>query len=350
LGKKGSIRLSARDMDQVLVSGAGWAVKQGYGLADDLTYAEEGGALAGAEPDKVGPRAQERGRRQLGTLGSGNHFIEVGQVMDIFDPDVAERFGLWQGQVVLWIHSGSRGLGHQVCTDHVRSLQEVVRRYNIHLPDRELVCAPLDSLEGRSYFGAMACAANFAWANRQCLTHLARRSFEETLAGKVKDWGLSLVYDVAHNIAKMEDHEVDGRRRRLCVHRKGATRSLGPGAPELPPRYKDVGQPVLIPGDMGTASYVLVGTREATRSAFSSTCHGAGRVLSRKAARKRIRSGDLLRRLQEKGIEVRAASMSSLSEEAPGAYKDIDRVVEVVHRAGLARKVARVRPLGVVKG
>jgi len=350
LGKKGSIRLSARDMDQVLVSGAGWAVKQGYGLADDLTYAEEGGALAGAEPAKVGPRAQERGRRQLGTLGSGNHFIEVGQVMDIFDPDVAERFGLWQGQVVLWIHSGSRGLGHQVCTDHVRSLQEVVRRYNIHLPDRELVCAPLDSLEGRSYFGAMACAANFAWANRQCLTHLARRSFEETLAGKVKDWGLSLVYDVAHNIAKMEDHEVDGRRRRLCVHRKGATRSLGPGASELPPRYKDVGQPVLIPGDMGTASYILVGTREATRSTFSSTCHGAGRVLSRKAARKRIRGGDLLRRLQEKGIEVRAASMSSLSEEAPGAYKDIDRVVEVVHRAGLARKVARVRPLGVVKG
>jgi tRNA-splicing ligase RtcB len=350
LGKEGGIRLSARDMDRVLTSGAGWAVIQGYGLKDDLVHAEEEGALAGAEPDKVSQRARERGRKQLGTLGSGNHFIEVGKVTDIFDPDVAEIFGVWKGQVVLWIHSGSRGLGHQVCTDYVRSLQDVVRRYRIHLPDRELVCAPLDSNEGRRYFGAMACAANFAWANRQCLAHLARRSFESVLAGKVKDWELSLVYDVAHNIAKMENHQLDRHRRRLLVHRKGATRSLGPGAEALPPRYKDVGQPVLIPGDMGTASYVMVGTEEATRNAFSSTCHGAGRLLSRKAARKRIRGGDLLRRLQQEGIEVRAGSMRGLSEEAPGAYKDIDRVVEVVHKAGLARKVARVRPLGVVKG
>jgi tRNA-splicing ligase RtcB len=350
VGKKGSIKLSPSQMDQVLEKGAAWAVKQGYGIQGDLEHIEERGGMAGAEARAVSTRAKERGKSQLGTLGSGNHFLEIEEVVEVYDEEVADTFGLFPGQLAVQVHSGSRGLGHQVCTDYVRLLQEAVRRYNIKLPDRELVCAPLDSPEGRDYFAAMAGAANYAWANRQCLTYLTRRTFEKVLAGKVKSWELTTVYDVAHNIAKIEEYEVDGRRTKLCIHRKGATRAFGPGQPELPEIYRAVGQPVLVPGDMGTASYVLVGTEEAMKASFGSTCHGAGRVLSRRAAKRQIRGDKLKAELEAQGIQVRAGSMPGLAEEAPDAYKDIERVVNVVHRAGLAHKVAKLRPLAVMKG
>ena len=351
VGKGGGARsVSAREMDQVLIKGAAWAVKAGYGRQEDLERLEEGGSMAGADPAAVSPRAKQRGGPQLGTLGSGNHFIEIQQVDAIYDEQAARAFGLFEGQLVLSIHSGSRGLGHQVCGDYVKDLQAAVRKYGIELPDRQLVCAPLNSPEGRRYFGAMVSAANYAWANRQCMAHLARRSFEEVLAGKVRSFDLHTVYDVAHNIAKIEDHMVDGKKTRLCVHRKGATRAFGPGHPEVVPAYRDVGQPVLVPGDMGTASYVLVGTADAMDESFGTSCHGAGRTMSRKAAKKQIHGGTLRRELEERGIQVRAGSMAGLAEEAPDAYKDIDAVVEVVHGAGLARRVARLRPLGVMKG
>jgi len=350
VGKKGVLRLSAKELDEVLVRGAAWAVEHGYGTRHDLEHLEEQGSMPGASAKAVSQRAKERGRPQLGTLGSGNHFLEVQEVVEIYDPEVAEVFGLFEGQLAVQVHSGSRGLGHQVCSDYVRILQSAVHKYGIKLPDRELVCAPLDSPEGRDYLAAMIAAANYAWANRQCLTHLVREAFEVVLAGKVRDWSLRTVYDVAHNIAKIEEHVVDGKRVRVCVHRKGATRAFPPGSSEIPADYREVGQPVLVPGDMGTASYVLVGTEEAMRATFGSTCHGAGRVLSRRAAKKRIRGSKLRDELEAQGIHVRAGSMAGLAEEAPAAYKDIERVVEVVHRAGIARKVAKLRPLAVIKG
>jgi tRNA-splicing ligase RtcB len=351
VGKGGGARkVSLGEMEQVLVKGAAWAVKAGYGRLDDLTRLEEGGAMPGADPSDVSPRAKQRGGPQLGTLGSGNHFIELQEVVEIYEEEVARVFGLFEGQLTVEIHSGSRGLGHQVCSDYVKSLQAAVRKYDIRLPDRQLVCAPLDSPEGQSYFGAMASAANYAWANRQCMAHLARRSFEEVLAGKVRDFDLHTVYDVAHNIAKIEEHVVEGKKMKLCVHRKGATRAFGPGHPAVTHVYRAVGQPVLVPGDMGTASYVLVGTAGAMEESFGTCCHGAGRVMSRTAAKKRIHGGMLRRDLEAQGIQVRARSMAGLAEEAPDAYKDIDAVIEVVHGAGLARKVARFRPLAVMKG
>jgi tRNA-splicing ligase RtcB len=351
VGKGGGARkVSQREMDQVLVKGAAWAVKAGYGRPEDLERLEEGGAMDGADPAAVSPRAKQRGGPQLGTLGSGNHFIEVQEVEQIFDEEVAGAFGLFEGQLAVSIHSGSRGLGHQVCSDYVKSLQGAVRKYQIQLPDRQLVCAPLDSPEGRNYFGAMVSAANYAWANRQCMAHLARRSFEEILAGKVRNFDLHTVYDVAHNIAKIEEHVVDGQTMRLCVHRKGATRAFGPGHPAVTPVYRDVGQPVLVPGDMGTASYVLVGTNDAMEESFGTSCHGAGRTMSRTAAKKKIHGGTLRQELEAQGIRVRAGSLAGLAEEAPDAYKDIEAVIEVVHGAGLARKVARLRPLAVMKG
>jgi tRNA-splicing ligase RtcB len=351
VGKGGGARkVSPREMDQVLVKGAAWAVKAGYGRPEDLERLEEGGAMDGADPSAVSPRAKQRGGPQLGTLGSGNHFIEIQEVDEIYDDQVAHAFGLVQGQLAVAIHSGSRGLGHQVCSDYVKSLQGAVHKYKIVLPDRQLVCAPLDKPEGRRYFGAMAGAANYAWANRQCMAHLARRSFEEVLAGKVRDFDLHTIYDVAHNIAKIEDHVVDGRRMKLCIHRKGATRAFGPGHPDVAAPYRSVGQPVLVPGDMGTASYVLVGTVDALEESFGTSCHGAGRVMSRTAAKKRIHGATLRRELEERGIRVRASSMPGLAEEAPDAYKDVSAVVEVVHGAGLARRVARLRPLAVMKG
>jgi len=350
VGKKGPIKLSYAQMDEALREGARWAVKQGYGTKEDLERLEEGGGMAGADPGAVSDRATDRGRPQLGTLGSGNHFVEVEEVVEVYDEEVAEAFGLFQGQLAVQVHSGSRGLGHQVCTDYVKALQKAVAKYDIKLPDRELVCAPLDSPEGGKYFGAMASAANYAWANRQCLTHFARQAFEGVLAGKVKSWELHTVYDVAHNIAKFETHTVDGKQVKLCVHRKGATRAFPSGHLDVPEVYRQVGQPVLVPGDMGTASYVLVGTQRAMEESFGSVCHGAGRVMSRQAAKKKIRGSELKERLEAQGIQVRAGSMAGLAEEAPEAYKDVDRVVEVVHRAGLARKVARLRPLAVMKG
>jgi tRNA-splicing ligase RtcB len=351
VGKGGGARnVSGREMDEVLVKGARWAVKAGYGRPEDLERLEEGGAMEGADPSAVSPRAKQRGGPQLGTLGSGNHFVEIQVVDEIYDDHVARAFGLFEGQLTLSIHSGSRGLGHQVCDEYVKSLQAAVHKYGIQLPDRQLVCAPLNSPEGRRYFGAMVSAANYAWANRQCMAHLARRSFEEILAGRVRNFDLHTVYDVAHNIAKIEEHVVDGKPMKLCIHRKGATRAFGPGHPAVTPVYRDVGQPVLVPGDMGTASYVLVGTADAMEQSFGTSCHGAGRTMSRAAAKKKIHGGTLRQELEAQGIRVRAGSMAGLAEEAPEAYKDIDAVIQVVHGAGLARKVARLRPLAVMKG
>jgi len=350
VGGKGRVRVSGRELDELMRRGAKWALKQGLAQQEDLAHTEEGGCLPGADPSQVSARAKERGRPQVGSLGAGNHFLEIDVVEEVYDPSVAEPFGLWEGQVVVQIHCGSRGFGHQVCDDNVRGLQSAVQKYNIQLPDRELVCAPIESPEGRAYYGAMACAVNYAFVNRQVLAMGVREAFEQILAGKVKRFDLFQVYDVAHNIAKFEEHEVDGRRVRLCVHRKGATRAFGPGYEGLPADYRDVGQPVLVPGSMGTASYVLVGTQKAMGLTFGSTCHGAGRVMSRRKARKRIHGSELRRQLEEQGIIVRAGSMKGLAEEAPAAYKDVSRVVEVVHGLGIGRKVARLRPLAVIKG
>jgi tRNA-splicing ligase RtcB len=349
VGRSGDIRLSKRDMDNVLERGSGWAVSQGYGTEDDLEHTEERGALGGAQASAVSHKAKKRGSDQLGTLGAGNHFVEIGEVVDVYDEDVAQQFGVFPGQMVLWVHSGSRGLGHQVCTDYVNSLRRAVSKYGIQLPDRELVCAPVNSPEGQEYIAAMACAANYAWANRQLLMHRARTILTEILAPQFKHFHLALIYDIAHNIAKIEEHVVNGQRMKVIVHRKGATRSFGPGNPQLPDDYRAVGQPVLVPGDMGTASYLLVGTTEAAEKSFSSTCHGAGRVMSRRAAKRKARGEDVQRALAQEGITVRGP-WKGLAEEAPHAYKDIDRVVNVVHKAGLARRVARMVPLGVMKG
>lgn len=350
VGKGHAAALGAMQLDRVLEQGASWAVAQGYGTREDLAHTEESGTMAGADPAAVSERAKSRARGQLGSLGSGNHFLELGVVDEVYDADIADRFGLVPGSLVVWIHSGSRALGHQVCTEAVRDLQPAIARYGIRLPDRELACAPLDSPEGQRYFAAMAAAANFAWANRQMMTHLTRLTFERVLAGRVKDFSLRLLYDVAHNIAKIEEHTVDGERLRVCVHRKGATRAFGPGLPEVPKAFRDLGQPVLIPGSMGTGSYVLVGTERAMRESLGSTCHGAGRVLSRHAAKRRTSGRELQQTLAQRGIVIKAGSMGGLAEEAPQAYKDVDRVVDIVDRAGLARKIARTRPIGVMKG
>jgi tRNA-splicing ligase RtcB len=323
---------------------------RGLARAEDLERTEEFGCLTGADPSEVSKRARERGRPQVGTLGAGNHFIEVDEVTEIFDEDAARAMGLFQSQIAMQIHCGSRGFGHQICTDYVDAFQAAIKKYGITLPDRELVCAPFDSPEGQSYFAAMACAANYAFANRQVLLAHIRRSFEQTLAGKVSDWDVSQVYDITHNMAKVETHKIDGQSVKVCVHRKGATRAFGPGFEGLPTEYRDIGQPVLVPGSMGTASFVLVGTAGSMAQTFGSTCHGAGRVMSRAQAKRQVRGEKLKGDLEYQGIVVRAGSMSGLAEEAPTAYKDVDRVVEVVCRAGIARKVARLEPIAVVKG
>lgn len=350
VGVAGFIRLSDDDMKQVLETGARWTLKKGMARREDLVHTEEEGAMPGARADKVSREAQKRGRDQLGTLGAGNHFAEIDVVEEIFDDEIARAFGLFRGQVVVQIHCGSRGLGHQVCTDYVQEFQAAIKKYGIVLPDRQLVCAPVQSPEGQSYTAAMIAAANFAWANRQALVHQTRQAFESALAGKVKGWDLRQVYDIAHNMAKIESHEVDGKATHVCVHRKGATRAFGPGSYVLPPDYKEAGQPVLVPGSMGTASYVLAGTEGSMRQTFGSTCHGAGRQMSRAAAKKQVRGQQLRAELESDGIEIRAGSMSGLAEEAPIAYKDVSRVVDIVHNAGIARKVARLRPIAVVKG
>lgn len=350
VGKAGVIKVSSKELDEVLQDGSRWAWKNGYATEADLARTEENGSIKGADPGSVSVRAKQRGREQIGSVGAGNHFVEVDVVEQIFDERAAAVMGLRKGMLALQIHCGSRGLGHQVCTDYVREFQSAVHKYGINLPDRELVCAPMDSPEGEAYLGAMRAAANFAFANRQLLAHSARRAFEETFAGKLKDWHLHQVYDIAHNMGKIETHEINGKHMKVCVHRKGATRSFGPGAPGLPPEYRVTGQPVIIPGSMGTASWVLVGTQMSMTRSFGSSCHGAGRVMSRSKAKKTVRGQDLRRELEQAGIRVRAGSMPGLAEESPSAYKDVDAVVETVASAGIARKVARLRPVAVVKG
>jgi tRNA-splicing ligase RtcB len=350
VGEKGSIRLKHGELDHLVEEGARWALKRGYASEADLERTEEWGHLEGADASKVSERAKERGKDQVGTLGAGNHFIEVDVVDQVFDETAAGRMGLFPGQVVVQIHCGSRGFGHQICTDYVNRFQSAVHRYGIKLPDRELVCAPLSSPEGQDYLAAMKAAANYAFANRQVLAFHIRRSFEEALAGKVKNHVVYQIYDIAHNMAKIEEHEVDGRQVKVCVHRKGATRAFGPGSPALPDVYRDIGQPVLVPGSMGTASWVLLGTAGSMAQTFGSTCHGAGRMMSRHQAKRSIRGSELRQEMEAGGIRVRAGSMSGLAEEAPAAYKDVDRVVEVVHGAGIAKKVARLTPIAVIKG
>jgi tRNA-splicing ligase RtcB len=350
VGVKGSVHLTSKELDRVCREGAVWALKKALAREDDLERTEEGGRIAGADTSAVSARASERGRPQLGTLGAGNHFIEVDVVDQLFHPDGARAMGLEEGHLAVQIHCGSRGFGHQICTDYVREFQSAVQRYGIQLPDRELVCAPLDSPEGQRYLAAMACAANFAFANRQILAAHVRRSFEEVLAGRVRDFDLHQVYDIAHNMGKIEDHRVGTENVRVCVHRKGSTRAFGPGFEGLPPAYRPLGQPVLVPGSMGTASWVLLGTVGSMQQSFGSTCHGAGRVMSRKQAKRSVRGEDLRRKLEESGIYIRAGSLPGLAEEAPQAYKDVDAVVDVVTRAGIAAKVARLRPIAVIKG
>ncbi len=350
VGRGGEIRLKTHELDRLVTEGSQWALKNGYATEMDLERTEENGRLAGADPGKVSDRAKKRGLGQIGTLGAGNHFIEVDRVDEIFDEKAAQRMGLFPGQIVAQIHCGSRGFGHQICTDYVKQFQKVIHKYGIQLPDRELVCAPLNSPEGQDYLAAMKAAANYAFVNRQVLTFLIRRSFEEALRGKVHKTTVYQIYDIAHNMAKIETHDVDGRQLEVCVHRKGATRAFGPGSPVLPDVYRDIGQPVLVPGSMGTASWVLVGTAGSMAQSFGSTCHGAGRTMSRSQAKREIRGTELRAKLEESGIHVRAGSMAGLAEEAPTAYKDVDRVIEVVHGAGIAKKVARIVPVAVVKG
>ncbi len=346
VGSKGKLRLSRNRLEEVLVDGAKWMVENGFGENGDLSVLEENGRLGGADPSKVSSRALERGAPQLGTLGAGNHFLEVQVIEKVYDQVVADRFGLREGQITCMIHTGSRGFGHQVCDDYLRVCERAIEKYHIHLPDKELSCAPINSKEGQDYFAAMACGANFAWANRQCITHWIREAFG-SIFGDIK---LDIIYDVAHNIAKIERHEFEGREIELCVHRKGATRAFPPGHPKVPETYRDVGQPVLIPGDMGTYSYILVGTDAAMRETFGSTCHGAGRRLSRHKAIRMAKGRSIDKELAEKGILVRAKSYRTLMEEMSDAYKDIDKVVSVVERAGISKKVAKMRPMGVVKG
>lgn len=345
-GKKGLLSVTAAGVGDVLAGGAEWAVNKGYGTLSDLPRIEDGGSIRGADPSKVSPRARERGHEQLGTLGSGNHFLEIQAVEDVYDPGIAAAFGLRRGQLAVLIHSGSRGLGHQVCTDYLDAMQAGMKRHGISVVDRQLACVPVGSAEGGDYLSAMAAAANFAFANRQMITHWTREAFASVLGAG----GLRIVYDVCHNIAKFEEHVVDGSRRRVLVHRKGATRAFPAGHQSLPPEFRATGQPVLIPGSMGTCSYVLVGTEQAMRESFGSCCHGAGRAMSRTQAKKETTPEALLDQMRTAGILVRGQSRSGLTEEKPDAYKDVGRVVDVVHNAGLARKIARLVPLAVMKG
>jgi tRNA-splicing ligase RtcB len=349
VGKEGVLKVSVSELDRVLRDGARWAMQKGYATEADLNRTEESGRLEGADTDQVSARAKARGREQIGSLGAGNHFIEVEVVDEIFDEQAAGIMGLRKGFLTIQIHCGSRGLGHQVCTDYVQQFQSAVQKYGIVLPDRELVCAPMDKPEGQAYLGAMRAAANFAFANRQLLAHSARRAFEETFKGS-QGSHLHQVYDITHNMGKIETHEIAGRMVKVCVHRKGATRAFGPGSPGLPPEYQAIGQPVIIPGSMGTASWVLVGTKESMTRSFGSSCHGAGRVMSRSRAKREVRGEVLRKELEDSGIKVRAGSNAGLAEEAPKAYKDVDAVVETVSKAGIARKVARLKPVAVIKG
>jgi tRNA-splicing ligase RtcB len=350
VGSEGAVHLSKQDEAKVALEGASWAVKKGFGQPEDLERTEDYGALDGADPSILSDRAIKRGLDQLGTLGSGNHFLELQVVDHVYDYRTADRFNLFEGQTTILIHSGSRGFGHQICDDFLKEMTAESPLKDLQLPDRQLTCAPLTSDLGRRYLSAMACAANYAWANRQILMHLAQETLITTLSISPNELDMKLIYDVCHNIAKKELHNLDGQDTLLCVHRKGATRSLPPGHPVLPPIYKDTGQPVLIPGDMGTYSYVLAGAQGSMELSFGSSCHGAGRSLSRSKAVKMAKGRSIHRELEDKGIIVQSRGRLTLQEEMPEAYKDVSQVVEVVHEAGLAKKVARLRPLGVIKG
>jgi len=351
LGSKGKVRVDSRTLIQVLEEGAKWAVESGYGWQEDLEHLEEGGGMEGADSEKVSQKAIDRGKSQLGSLGAGNHFLEIQKVDRIINEEAAKRMGVNElDQIIVMIHTGSRGCGHQIASDYIRKMEVAYRKYGIDLPDRQLACAPIDSPEGRDYFSAMACGANFAWTNRQMILHWVRESFESVFNQKAEDLGLRVIYDVAHNIAKFEEHDVDGKRMKVCVHRKGATRAFGPGRPEVTSDYREFGQPVLIPGDMGTHSFLLLGTDGAMTQTFGSTCHGAGRVMSRRQATRMFRANEVRSQLQRKGIYVHAASMKGIVEEAPDVYKDILDVVKVANGAGISSVVARMSPMGVVKG
>ena len=344
------LKLGREEEKKVFVKGARWAVEKGFGTEGDLEHIEERGCIDGADPDQVSERALERGRAQLGTLGSGNHFVEVGYVAEVYDEAAARTMGLRKDQVTVFVHTGSRGMGHQVCDDYIRVMLDASKKYRIELPDPQLCCAPVSSPEGQRYLGAMACAANFAFTNRQMITHWVRETFEQALKMSPRDLKLDLIYDVCHNIAKIENHTVNGGKKKLCVHRKGATRAFPPNHPEVPADYRSVGQPVLIPGDMGRCSYVLVGTERAMEETFGSTCHGAGRVMSRHQAMKAAKGRAITRELEDKGIIIRGASLGTITEEIPEAYKDVNDVVNVVHHAGISRKVVKLIPMGVIKG
>jgi tRNA-splicing ligase RtcB len=348
VGAKGFLKVSAPVLERMMVKGAKWAVSAGYGVEHDLMRCEEGGFMKEADPHTLSSKAKQRGIPQGGTLGSGNHFLEVQVVREIFDPVAAKAFGLTLGQVCCMIHCGSRGLGHQVCTDHLKTLESATEKYHITIPDRQLACAPITSPEGKAYFGGMAAAANYAWANRQMITHTTRQVLEKMFRINYEE--MPLIYDVAHNVAKMEEHVIDGKRMKVCVHRKGATRSFGPGSADIPPDLEAIGQPVIIPGSMGTSSFVLKGTQAAMDRSFGSTCHGAGRIMSRTQAKKNLSGREIMANLLKEGIIVRAHSENAITDEAPGVYKSSDEVVNVVHEVGISRLVARLGPVGVIKG
>ncbi len=350
VGSRGRVRTERAELESIFAGGIAWAIAKGFAWPEDAEHVEQKGTHPGANPDAVSTHAYERGMHQVGTLGAGNHFLEVQRLDEIYDRQAAEALGLFSGQLLVMIHSGSRGTGHQICTDYLRVMDKATRDLGIHLPDRQLACAPIDSKEGQDYLSAMACAANYALVNRQLMAHFVRQSFEYIFKKNARDLGMELVFDVSHNIAKIEEHDADGRRQLVCVHRKGATRAFGPAHPDLPLEYQEIGQPVFIPGDMGRASYILVGTETAMKKSFGSTCHGAGRVMSRKEAKRRFPLEQLRKQMQEAGIVVEVGSKKLLPEEAPFAYKDAAEVVEVCERAGLSKMVARVRPLGVLKG
>jgi len=350
VGVASDLKLSKEELADACVKGSRWAIGKGFASEEDIEHTEGKGCLAGADPDKVSQRAMERGRNQLGTLGGGNHFIEVDLITDVFDENAARVLGLYRGELAVQIHTGSRGFGHQICTDYVRRLQSAVNKFGIKLPDKQLVCAPISSEEGQDYIGAMRCGANYAFLNRQLLADKVRQAFESVLAGKVDYWQLKQVYDIAHNIGKFEEHLVQGESKTVCVHRKGATRAFGPYSEDLPDKYQEIGQPVLVPGSMGTSSWVLTGTETSMKRSFGSSCHGAGRVMSRSQAKRRVWGEDLIKQLAQDGIEVRAGSLPGLAEESPQAYKNVDMVVESVVGAGIAKKVAVLRPIVVIKG
>lgn len=343
-------KISKPDEKRLLRDGAAWAVSEGYGRSEDLQFMEEGGTLRSAEPELVSDRAFERGAKQVGTLGSGNHFLEIGKVEEIYLPETAHTLGIFPDQIVVLIHTGSRGLGYQVCEDSLRIINQAMPKYGFSLPDRQLACAPLHSPEGENYLGSMAAAANYAWANRQVIMSQAEKAFLRALDISPKELGFSLIYDVCHNIAKMEEHVIDGRKRRVCVHRKGATRAFAPGHPQIPAAYREIGQPILIPGDMGRYSYLLLGTQTAMEQTFGSTCHGAGRMMSRSQSKKQSRGMNIEHEMERLGVVARYQGRATMAEEMPHAYKDVADVVETMDRAGVSKRVARFRPVGVIKG